>query len=662
MPHHAALTIALALGAGMAVQCAARSIRVPAIILLLASGIALGPTGLGWVRPADLGEGLFIVVDFAVAIILFEGALNLKVRRILREERVIRRLVTLGAVVTLLGGAVAARAWLGWTWTLAVLFGSLVVVTGPTVVGPLVRDLRLHPRLQTVLEAEGVLIDPIGALLAVLVLQITLASDALGVVSEFGALFARLTVGVLCGALGGLLIAGLLRVPALVHGFENALTLALVVLLFHVSEFLMAPSGLVAVTAAGLVVGNLKSPVDEDLREFKDQLTVLMIGAVFVLLAADIGMEDVRALGWRGAAVLGTLVLVVRPAGVWLATRGTGMAARERLFVSAIAPRGIVAAAIASLTAGTLSARAIPGGPEIRALVFLVIAGTVVAAGLAAWPLAALLRLRLPARDRIAILGAQGLGIALGRELRSAGRTVVFVDADPQRCRLVEDDGFPVVFGDALQERTLRRIPVELVGTAIGATYNDNLNSQFVGLARQTFGVKVGLVLVDSLEGDRAPQHVTRQGADVLFGAPHDQERWDVYWRQGQVEILKVAWGKNGERQPAEGHVTGPAEAGPPAQGARPAEAGPHAQGTHPAEAGPHVQALRARGDVFALLTLERGGRTVPMSLAVAPRKGDRAAVAVHAARREDALTQLEGLGWAPAAAAEPGSATPEAT
>jgi hypothetical protein len=256
--------------------------------------------------------------------------------------------------------------------------------------------------------------------------------------------------------------------------------------------------------------------------------------------------------------------------------------------------------------------------------VFLVIAGTVVAAGLAAWPLAALLRLRLPARDRIAILGAQGLGIALGRELRDAGRTVVFVDADPQRCRLVEDDGFSVVFGDALRERTLRRIPVELVGTVIGATYNDNLNSQFVGLARQTFGVKVGLVLVDSLEGERAPQHVTRHGADVLFGAPHDQERWDVYWRQGQVEILKVVWAE-GERQPAEA-------------------------------------APRARADVFALLTLERGGRTVPMSLSVTPRKGDLAAVAVHTARREEALAQLEGLGWSPAAAAEPESATPEAT
>jgi NhaP-type Na+/H+ or K+/H+ antiporter len=389
MLHHVPLTVALALATGMAVQCAARLIRVPAIILLLGAGVALGPAGLGWVRPSDLGEGLFVLVDFAVAIILFEGALNLEIRRLRREERVILRLVSWGAFVTLVGGAGAARLWLGWPWTLSLLFGSLVVVTGPTVIGPLVRNLRLQPRVQTILEAEGVLIDPVGALLAVLVLQILSASDAAGVLGEVGELVTRLGVGILCGAAGGLVITGLLRLPALVHGFENALTLALVVLLFHLSDYLTAPSGLLAVTVAGLVVGNLKSPVDEGLREFKDQMTALMIGAVFVLLAADVALSDIRALGWKGIAVLTTLVLVVRPAAVWLATWNAEILDRERAFIAAIAPRGIVAAAIASLTAGTLSARAVSGGTELRALVFLVIAGTVIAAGVAAWPLAA---------------------------------------------------------------------------------------------------------------------------------------------------------------------------------------------------------------------------------------------------------------------------------
>jgi hypothetical protein len=229
--------------------------------------------------------------------------------------------------------------------------------------------------------------------------------------------------------------------------------------------------------------------------------------------------------------------------------------------------------------------------------------------------MAALLRLRLPSRDRVAILGAQGLGLALGRELRASGRTVVFVDADPQRCRVAEDDGFSVVFGNALQERTLQRIPIELVGTVVGATFNDNLNSQFVRLARQTFGVASGLVCVDALDGDSTPQHVARHGADVLFDGPHDQERWDVHWRQGQVEIVRLAWSGDG-----------------------PSEEPARANGSSP----------RSRRESFVLLTLERGGKTTPMSMSVVPKKGDRAAVAVHTPKRDEALGQLETAGWLP--------------
>jgi NhaP-type Na+/H+ or K+/H+ antiporter len=612
---HVALTIALAFAAGMVVQTIARATRIPAIILLLVTGVVLGTEGLGWVRSTDLGTGLFMLVDFAVAIILFEGALNLRIRRLAREQRVIRRLVTWGAVVTLAGGAIAARVWLSWPWTAALLFGSLVVVTGPTVVSPLVRHLRLHPRLQTVLEAEGVLIDPIGALLATLVLQVTLASNPFGMVSEVGALLARLGIGTLVGILGGLAIAGLLRLPALVHGFENPLTLAMVVLLFHLSDYFSAPSGLLAVTVAGLVVGNLKSPVDEDLREFKDQLTVLMIGAVFVLLAADIRLADVRALGWPGIAVLATLVVLVRPAGVWLATAGAGMRIRERAFLSVIAPRGIVAAAIASITAGALGAEATARGQELRALVFLVIAGTVVVAGAVAWPLATLLKLRLPARDRVAILGAQGLGIVLARELRAAGQSVVLIDADPQRCRTAEAEGFSVVFGNALQERALRRIPIEHVGTVVGVTFNDNLNSQFVRLARHTFGVKHGFVSVDALDGDRPPEHVSRHGADVLFAGAHDQERWDVRCRQGDIEVVKVAYAP-GEPAPVPGR--------------------------------PH----RGDQDRFVMLTIERGGRVRPMSLSAStsPRRGDQSTVALARRERDKALAELAAAGWQPAA------------
>lgn len=215
----------------------------------------------------------------------------------------------------------------------------------------------------------------------------------------------------------------------------------------------------------------------------------------------------------------------------------------------------------------------------------------------------------------MAILGAQGLGLALGRELHQAG-VVVFIDADPQQCQVAQQEGFTVVFGDALQERTLRRIPIALVGTAIGATFNDNLNSQFVRLARQTFGVLRGLVLVDSMDGDRPPEHVTNYGADVLFDGAHDQGRWDVRWCQGDVEIEQLEFA--GEVQ------------------ATPASQSPESVGGE------------ARHRPFVLLTLERGGRVGPLSLSQTPKAGDRAAVAIYSWQREQALAQLVAAGWQP--------------
>jgi NhaP-type Na+/H+ or K+/H+ antiporter/Trk K+ transport system NAD-binding subunit len=608
-----ALVVSVALVAGVLVQCGARIVRIPAIVLLLGAGAVLGPEGLGWVRPATLGDSLFVLVDFAVAIILFEGALNLDLKRLKREERVIRLLITTGALITLVGGTLTARLWLGWSWPLATLFGALIVVTGPTVVGPLVRNLRLRPRLQTVLEAEGVFIDPIGALLAVLVLQVTLATDPSQAAAGMRDLAVRVVSGLAIGAAGGYTLTLLLRFPKLVRGLENILVLACVTLIFHLGEHALSQSGLIAVTVAGVIVGNHENPVIDDLREFKDQLTLLLIGTIFILLAADVGMAEIQALGWRGAAVVGTLIVVVRPVSVWLVTRGAGLAAKERVFLAAMAPRGIVAAAVTSLMARTLDSSGIAGGDALRALVFLVISGTVVAAALVAWPLSAVLGLRLAARDRIAVLGAQGLGLALATELRARGANVVLIDNDPQRCHAAERQRFAVVFGDGLQERTLRRARMELVGTVVGATFNENLNSQFVRYARHEFDVPTGLVSVSAAGANGAPEHVVRHRADVLFDAPHDQERWDVRWRQAEV---------------ATGHFEY-------------REAKKSAEELSDAKA-----VLDRRSDTYVILTIQRRRHVAPMSRSVSLRSGDRAAIALYLRAQEQAIVELALQGW----------------
>ena len=608
---HPALTLAVALGIGVFAQALARHLRVPGIVLLLAAGAGLGPDGLGWIYPRALGSGLFDVVDFAVAVVLFEGGLNLEISRLRREQAPIRRLVTLGAVVTLAGGTVAVLGLLGWEWGQALLFGSLVVVTGPTVVGPLLAELRLSPRVSTVLEAEAVLIDPIGALLAVLVLEFTLSPGASALASGAFDLLLRLGFGAGVGVIAGLLLAGLLKFRRLVpEGFENVTVLAGVLLLFQACDALVPETGILAVTVAGVVLGNLRTRMDRDLREFKDQLTVLLIGLLFVLLAADVRVADIRALGMSGVAVVSVLVLIVRPLGVWISTLSSGLSGRERLLIAWIAPRGIVAAAVASLTAGVLESRGLEGGTELRALVFLTIAGTVSLAGASARLAASLLGLRLPGRETVAILGAQGLGLALADELKAAGQPVLLLDSNPHNCRRAEDAGLPVIFGNALEERTLQRGRFESVGTVVGLTANETLNGMFVNRARELFGVPSGYVALARLRSGVTPELVRSQESRVLFEALHDVDRWDVRARHGELLLERRVFSDSGRAEPV--GVDGDADS----------------------------------GELFVILTVRRGEQTLPMWAAFEARDGDVAVVAVHAPEHAEADRALERRGW----------------
>ena len=611
-----AFTLVLALAVGVVVQSVARHLRIPGIVLLLLTGASLGPDGIGWIHPRALGDGLFAIVDIGVAVILFEGGLNLEISRLRREQAPIRRLVTGGALVTLLGGMLAARAFLDWPWMQSMLFGSLVVVTGPTVIGPLVEELRLRPRVATVLEAEGVLIDPIGAILAVLLLGVALAPGTDSLATGAQVLVLRLGFGAVAGVAGGLALAGLLRVRRLVpEGHENIFALAGVLLLFEGCDEIVSHSGILAVTVAGVVVGNLRTRVDRDLREFKDRLTVLLIGLLFVLLAADVRFADIRALGVEGLAVVAALVLVVRPITVWLSTAASELSVRERLLIAWIAPRGIIAAAVASLTAGALEGAGLTGGAELRALVFLTISGTVLLAGFTAAPVASLLGQRLPGREGIAILGAQGLGLDLGEELRKAEIPVVFLDSNPGNCRQAEESGFSVVFGNALQERTVRRARLESVGTVIGLTPNQMLNSVFVSRTRERFRVPRGYVAVARPEAGLAPALVQSEEAVVLFDGPHDVERWDVRCRHGSVEVEQWVYQGAPEREE---------------------------EGEEAAETPPKA------GDPLVVLTVRRGGKTTPMHEGLGYKEGDIAAVAIHTIEREEAYAALREQGWEP--------------
>jgi NhaP-type Na+/H+ or K+/H+ antiporter len=606
------LSFALALLAGMFAQSLARHLRVPGIVLLLIAGVSLGPDGLGWIDPRELGEGLFAIVDFAVAIILFEGGLNLQMSRLRREGTAIRRLITFGALVTLAGGALAVHLWLGWGLMESLLFGGLVVVTGPTVVGPLVSALRLKPRVSTVLEAEGVLIDPIGAILAVVILRLALSGDPGSFVLEHsGAGLARIAAGLVLGVVSGFVLARILRVSRLLpEGLENVSVLSAVLLLYAGAEAMLSQSGVLAVTVAGVVVGNTRTPVERDLREFKDQLTVMLIGLLFVLLAADVRYEEVVALGWAGIGVVATLIFIVRPLSVWLCTFGSELSRGDRLFIAWVAPRGIVAAAIASLVAADLERAGLGGGAELRALVFLTIAVTVTLAGLTAGLVGNMLGVRLRQRDTVAILSAQVLGLALAEELRRGGVPVVLLDSNPAGVRQAEEAGFTVVYGNALQESVMSRARFGFVRTVVSLTSNRTLNSVFVERARDRFGVPNGLVAASEIGVGLVSEQVESGDAKLVFDGPHDVERWDVRGRRGDVGI--------------EYFVYAPVES-----------------------VKEQIEATGSGGldERYVMLVVLHDGKSVVMDAKWVFREGDRVAVALHLPEREEAIVALADRG-----------------
>lgn len=532
-----ALVVSLALAAGIAAQALAIHLKIPGIVVLLATGVLLGPDALGIVRPELLGDALHSLVGFAVAVILFEGGMNLDLQRLRRSAAVIQRLVTVGALITAGGGALSAYLILGWSPSLSILFGTLVVVTGPTVITPLLRRIRVRTRVATVLEAEGVLIDAIGAVIAVVALTVA-TSPAANFHDAAAALVQRYGMGLLVGGAVGLLIAALLRLPLVVpEGLENVLTLSLVLAGYQTSHALVEESGIVCVVVAGLVVGNVRSEALRDLREFKEQLTVLLIGMLFVLLAADVRLVEIRALLWPGLLVVGCLMFVVRPIQVLVCTSGSELDWRERLFIGWLAPRGIVAAAVASLFADSLGEAGIPGGGELRALVFLVIATTIAVQGTTGPLLASWLGLRRPLDRGYVLLGASPVGLALGRILRDHGEEVIFLDANPAAARAAQEAGFRVLFGNALDDRLLARAELDGRAGALALTPNEGVNLLFGQKARKEFRLRRVALAARSRSGPIGIERYREAGARLLFGAPHDLEIWSQRLRRGEARV-----------------------------------------------------------------------------------------------------------------------------
>ncbi|HEY9770157.1 MAG TPA: cation:proton antiporter [Coleofasciculaceae cyanobacterium] len=481
------IQIVITVLAGISAQVVAEYFQVPSIVFLLLFGILLGADSLDILHPHDLGVGLEVLVALSVAIILFEGGLNLELRELGKVSGSLRNLVTVGTLITLVGGGMAAHWLAEFPWSIAFLYASLVVVTGPTVIGPLLKQVRVDRQVATLLEGEGVLIDPVGAILAVVVLNTILNTNA-APLDIMSGLLLRLGIGAVVGGLGGWLLGLLLKkANSLSDELKNLVVLAAVWGLFGLSQSLRSESGLMATVVAGIVVKASAIPEERLLKRFKGQLTVLCVSVLFILLAADLSIASVFALGWGSVLSVGVLMLVVRPISIVVCTWNSNMNWRQKLFLAWIAPKGIVSASVASLFAILLTEKGINGGDAIKALVFLTILMTVFFQGLTARWVAKWLKITSSDAKGAVIIGCDALGRFMGRLFQQLGESVVMIDTDPEACKKAEADNLPVFQSSALDTEVLAEAGIESMGTFLALTNNGEVNLVLAQRAAEEF-------------------------------------------------------------------------------------------------------------------------------------------------------------------------------
>ncbi len=474
MSEVATQSLSLAVGVGALVSVACDRFKFPAVLPLLVTGVCLGSAGLGVVDGNSLGESLRAFISVAIGLLVFEGGLHLDKHELGKAPRAVWGLLTIGALVTWVGVAVAAHYVVGMEWANSLVLGAILIVTGPTVIQPILRRLPLKPNLHAALSAEGVLIDPIGVIVAISTLELVLLYQNGTFDNPFSGVLKLLAVpflggaviGVVVGVLGRSVLRFLVRRGRLDPTHLNLFALGTCMLAVGLGESAAPEAGLVATTVAAVILANANISGTRDLRTFKQQIATILVGALFILLASRLEWSRITSLSWTDAAFVGCLFFLVRPISVFASTIRSRLSVNERLFGGLFAPRGIVAASMASVAAARLTlqpdqmesasdmARAISNHAEhIETLVFLVIFVTVAVAGSAGGLLASLLRVRAGVRNAVIIVGAHKLGQQLATQLVRRKVPVLLIDSNTDRVNTAVRAGIPTVEGDATDPR-----------------------------------------------------------------------------------------------------------------------------------------------------------------------------------------------------------------
>lgn len=525
---------------GIFAQWVAWRMKLPAILPLIIAGLLVGPISTFFTADGEKliqpifdgtsglfpGESLFWFVSLSIGIVLFEGGLTLKLSEIKDVGPSVLRLISLGSLVTFIGAGIAAHFLAGLTWQVSFLFGALIIVTGPTVIAPILRNVRLNKNVAALLKWEGILIDPIGALAAVLVFDFIIAGAGHHTGFTSHAILSFLNIIAVGAAMGTGAAFGLyylLKKEMLPHYLINVFTLAVVLAVFVLSDMIIHESGLLTVVVMGLVLGNLNVSQLKDILYFKESISVLLISILFILLAANIDVQDMELLmDWRFLVLYLIIILVLRPIGVFLSSRNSGLNVNEKIFISWVGPRGIVAAGIASLFGLKLVKEGFAGAEYITPLVFMVVLGTVLINASSARIIAGWLGVKLTKSDGILLIGAHPAARIIGKYIRDIGRHVVLVDSNESNIRTASEEGLEALIGDVYEDSFLEDLELRDIGYMLALTGSSDVNRYVCRKFRTEFGELGTYRLLSSNELKLPPNQINASG---LFSQTDDYIR-----------------------------------------------------------------------------------------------------------------------------------------
>jgi len=490
---------------GVLSQYFAWKFKIPAILPLIMTGLIVGPIsaeyfssdGTKWIEPIWNGtEGLlpeqilFHFISLSIGLILFEGGLTLKFSELKKMGPVIAKLITLGAITTFIGVAIPTHYILGISWEISFLFSALVIVTGPTVISPILRNIPLKKNVSTLLKWESILIDPIGALVAVLVFEfINAGEDKSYSLITFYEFSKFLFLGILIGYVSAKLIAFSIKKNLIPNFLINVLVLGSVLTVFVFSEVFAHESGLLSVVVMGVFLGNSDLPQFDDLMKFKESISVLLISILFILLASNIQLSDIKLiLNWQSLLVFSILILVIRPLGVFISTSNSSLSYQEKIFISWIGPRGIVAAGIASLFGIKLVSDGMENAEFLSPMVFMVVFGTVFLNSLTARTLSKILGVFLKNSEDILIIGASKFSRQIALYLESIDKKVVLTDSNKSKVSEAKRNGLNAINSDIYSNELLNDLELSEVGYLFALTGNEEIDKYAVRKFKSQFG------------------------------------------------------------------------------------------------------------------------------------------------------------------------------